>query len=198
MQHLESLRMPLERVYSFPFDAFDSVNTAVWYVLCLAQPNRRHQPEEHRGRARYRVEYNNVLADLYVLHATPLTTIVRIHPLAPSDPIQAMLWRKLEHVGAAVGAFLELLKTIDEQLNSLLGQAAKAEGYIPPPPATTEQIITWWHLYHPEKTAPQIVLLIEQLDGRRIPERTLYNKSSLQIAAGAPKGNKRGRKPRNR
>jgi hypothetical protein len=198
MQYLAAWRLPLEHVYSDPFTPFETVNAAVWYTLCLAQSHRHHQPEQTPAGMRYHLSYGQVLADLFVLRVTKRTTTVSIHLLGPIDPIEAMIWRKHGHVGEAADGYLALLKMIDEQLHRLIGQAARAEGYAPPPPATIEEIIAWWHLYFPEKTATQICTLIEDIDGRHIPERTLYNKKSLQIAAGAPTTNQKGRKSKNR
>jgi hypothetical protein len=91
---LRALRMPLERLYSFPFDAFDSINTGVWYALCLADPQRRHQPEEYPGRTRYRIAYNNVLADLFVAYHPETTTVTFTSSRRPT-PIEEMLWSKI-------------------------------------------------------------------------------------------------------
>jgi hypothetical protein len=151
MQYLAAWRLPLEHVYSDPFTPFETVNAAVWYTLCLAQSHRHHQPEQTPAGMRYHLSYGQVLADLFVLRVTKRTTTVSIHLLGPIDPIEAMIWRKHGHVGEAADGYLALLKMIDEQLHRLIGQAARAEGYAPPPPATIEEIIAWWHLYFPEK-----------------------------------------------
>lgn len=190
MHELESLPRPLEHVYPFPFNV---VNAAVWCALCLKEPLQHHWPEETPAGARYLIRWGQVYAQLFVLRPTERITIVRAHVLAPADPVEKILWHQ-DHIGTIVGPFLEFLNVVDIQLVSMIRQIAKAEGWAPSPPGTTDEILDWWMLYYPEKTARQIVQLIERIDGRRIPERTLYNRRSERTAEGTPKTTNRGRK----
>jgi hypothetical protein len=203
MLEVSGLTRPLEQCYPIANDdAFKVVNTAVWYTLSRLLPGRPITRDQIDGGTLYELSAGQQGIQLFVLRISPHLAEIRVHFLLPLDPVERTVWQLQTLTPHKPSQIEEAIATIlaccDMEIADMLHRAATTEGTAPMPPATNEQIVRWWLLYHRDKTVHQLVRLIEELDGRRIPSQTLYNIRHKQIAAGDHKTNKQGRKPKKR
>lgn len=170
-------RQGYEQLYNVTIpnaDAYQLINTAVWYTLGRLAAGYNCVSNGVEGGTCYYIGCGGVHIQLFVLRLTTHAAIVRVFPLIPGDPIEGMLWMHAnqEHVQRAV---VEVLMRCHEQARQFLRTAAQAEDYNPPRPKTNDwkERIDWLDTYHLDKTTEEQAKLLN------VSVKTLQNNRSM-------------------
>lgn len=151
-----------EQVYpvSIPnTNAFELINTAVWYTLARLAPGYNTIWNGVPGGMCYYIGSNGIHIQLFVLRLTANAAKVRVFPLYPIDPIEGILWMHANHQ-RVVEVLAAVFTACRIEIDTFLRDAARAENYNPPPPATRnwEEKLDWQDRYYPDWSDEKIEL----------------------------------------
>src|SRR5262245_35971907 len=93
-----------EQIYTITIpntDAFQLINTAVFYTLARLAPGDDATGNGVDGGQCYDIRSGGIWVQLFVLRLSAHTAIVRMFPLYPTDPIEGILWLHGNHLEAA-------------------------------------------------------------------------------------------------
>jgi hypothetical protein len=149
-----------EQVYHVPIpnvDAFELINTAIWYTLARLAPGDNTIVNGVEGGTCYYIGSGPIHIQLFVLRLTTKAAKVRVFPLYPTDPIEGILWLNANHEQMAKTMAAVYTACVME-IRNFLRDAAAAENFNPPPPKTNDwsQILEWQETYYPHLSDKQI------------------------------------------
>lgn len=142
-----------EQIYNVSIpnvDAYELINTAVWYTLARLAPGYNTTWNRTDGGTCYYIGSNGIHVQLFVMRLTTKAAKVRIFPLLPTDPIEGITWLHAHHE-RMVAVLASVYVACAQEIRIFLRDAAQAEDFNPPPPKTTDwrQIIEWRETYYP-------------------------------------------------
>lgn len=170
-------RQGYEQLYNVTIpntDAYQLINTAVWYTLGRLAAGYNCVWNGVEGGTCYYIGCGGEHIQIFVVRLTSHAAVVRLFPLIPADPIEGMLWSHTKHEQirqAVVGVFMHC----HEQARRFLRAAAEAENYNPPRPKTNDwkERIDWLDTYHLDKSTEEQAKLLS------VSVKTLQNNRSM-------------------
>lgn len=153
-----------EFVYPLPSgNAFKTVNGAVFYTLNRFCPLQDSTRDEVDGGTVYYLAYKGTIIQLFVLHISEHTAVIRVHQLAPMKERGVdYMWRPRDDRKEVMQGFAAIYAAIHEAIVDNLRYAIRLEETLPPPPPNTDltAVFIWQELYHPTMTDRELAELI--------------------------------------